>query len=238
MTEHSIGTREEWLAARKALLADEKKLTRQADELAQRRRDLPWVPVEKEYAFETEDGTKTLAELFEGRSQLLVFHLMMGPDWEEPCVGCSYSADHLDGSVAHLNAHDVTLVGMSRAPLESMAAYKRRIGWHFPWISSLGSDFNFDFGASYTEEQQRNGAEYNFAPIDHPNAEEHGLTSFALDDGVVYHTYSAYHRGTDALNPTWQLLDRAPRGREGEKHPDWPQRSDSYGERAGLQVRG
>jgi predicted dithiol-disulfide oxidoreductase (DUF899 family) len=129
VTEHTIGTREEWLVARKALLEDEKELTRRADELARRRRELPWVPVAKAYVFETEEGTRTLAELFDGRSQLLVFHLMMGPKWKDPCVGCSYSADHIDGSVAHLNAHDVTLVGVLRAPLERMVAYKRRIGW-------------------------------------------------------------------------------------------------------------
>ncbi len=228
MTENRIGTHEEWLAARKELLEREKQLTRQADEVARQRRELPWVPLEKQYTFETEQGAKTLAELFDGRSQLLVYHLMMGPEWQEPCVGCSFAADHLDGSVPHLNAHDVTLIGVSRAPLERMVAYKRRTGWRFPWVSSLGSDFNFDFGASFTEEQQRDGAEYNYVHVDDPGDEQHGFSAFALENGAVHHTYSTYHRGTDALNPTWQLLDRAPKGREDGSHPDWPRRSDAY----------
>ena len=228
MSTRTAGTREEWLSARRELLEREKELTRLGDEVARQRRELPWVPVEKNYEFQTTGGTKTLADLFDGRSQLLVFHLMMGPDWEELCVGCSYAADQLDGSVPHLNGHDVTLVGVSRAPLERIESYRRRMGWSFPWVSCLGSDFNFDFGASFTEEQQANGAEYNYAWLADPGDELHAFSAFALENGVVHHTYSAYDRGTDAMNPTWQLLDRAPRGREDANHPDWPRRGDEY----------
>lgn len=238
MTSHTTGTREEWLAARKELLAKEKELTRRSDELARQRQELPWVRVDKEYVFQTEDGPKTLAELFDGRSQLIVYHLMYGPDDDAACEGCTFYSDHLDGSVPHLNAHDVTLVCASRAPLEKLQAYKRRMGWKFPWVSSGGTDFNFDFGL-FTEEDRRTGTGYNF---DTPrraglnlftDAEMMGLSVFALEDGVVYHTYSTFDRGTDVLNGTWQLLDRAPQGRfkassEDDAAGDWPQRHDEY----------
>ena len=161
MTEHRTGTRDEWLAARRQLLEEEKDLTRRSDELARQRRELPWVRVSKEYVFATDDGTRTLAELFDGRSQLLVYHLMFGPDDEAACPGCSFYADHLDGSVAHLNQHDVTLLCASRAPLEKLRAYKRRMGWSFPWVSSHENDFNLDF-ALFTEEERRSGTGYNF----------------------------------------------------------------------------
>jgi predicted dithiol-disulfide oxidoreductase (DUF899 family) len=231
-----VGTREEWLAARVALLEREKALTRESDELARERQALPWVPVEKEYTFETEDGQKTLAELFDGRSQLLVYHFMFGPTvegWPEVgCPGCSFTADSLDGAAVHLPRHDVTFVAVSRAPLEQLQAYKRRMGWSFPWVSYGDSDFNLDF-AVFTEEGRRTGTGFNFgtpkhAEIDLRTEELHGLSAFALEDGVVYHTYSTYDRGTDALNATWQLLDRAPRGREDDQHPDWPRRHDEY----------
>jgi predicted dithiol-disulfide oxidoreductase (DUF899 family) len=237
MTDPKVGTREEWLAARVELLEREKALTRRSDELAQKRRELPWVPVEKEYSFETDEGTKTLAELFDGRSQLLVYHFMFGPSvegWPEAgCPGCSYTADSLDGAVVHLPPHDVTFVAVSRAPLERLDAYKRRMGWSYPWVSYGESDFNLDF-AVFTEEGRRTGKGFNFGTpkhaeeIDLRESELHGLSAFALQDDVVYHTYSTYDRGTDALNATWQLLDRAPKGRDDQSHPDWPRLHDEY----------
>jgi predicted dithiol-disulfide oxidoreductase (DUF899 family) len=231
-----VGTREEWLAARVELLDEEKELTRRSDELALKRRDLPWVPVEKDYRFETTDGTKTLAGLFGGRTQLLVYHFMFGPSvegWPEAgCPGCSYTADSLDGSVVHLEHHDVTFVAVSRAPLERLNEYKRRMGWSFPWVSYGESEFNLDFSV-FTEEGRRTGKGFNFGTPEHADAdlretELHGLSAFVLEEGVAYHTYSTYDRGTDALNATWQLLDRAPKGRDDESHPDWPRRHDEY----------
>jgi predicted dithiol-disulfide oxidoreductase (DUF899 family) len=237
MTEHQVGTQEEWLAARTALLEREKELTRQGDELARERRQLPWVAVEKAYSFETDEGTKTLAELFDGKSQLLVYHFMFGPTvegWPEAgCPGCSYTADSLDGAVVHLPPHDVMFVAVSRAPLERLNAYKRRMGWGFPWVSYGDSEFNLDF-AVFTEEGRRTGKGFNFGTpkhaeeIDLREQELHGLSAFALEGDVVYHTYSTYDRGTDVLNATWQLLDRTPKGREDEAHPDWPRLHDEY----------
>jgi predicted dithiol-disulfide oxidoreductase (DUF899 family) len=231
-----VGTREEWLAARVELLEREKELTRRSDELAKQRAELPWVPVEKEYRFETDEGTKTLAELFDGRSQLLAYHFMFGPTvegWPEAgCPGCSYTADSLDGAAVHLPHRDVTFVAVSRAPLERLDAYKRRMGWTFPWVSYGDSDFNLDFGA-FTEEERKTGSGFNFgtpkhaAEIDLRRDELHGMSAFALEDDVVYHTYSTYDRGTDALNATWQLLDRAPNGR-GDDFEGWPRRHDEY----------
>ena len=231
-----LGTREEWLEARIALLAEEKELTRRSDELARKRQALPWVPVDKDYRFETEDGTRSLAELFGGRSQLLVYHFMFGPSvegWPEAgCPGCSYTADSLDGAVVHLPHRDVTFVAVSRAPLERLHAYRERMGWSFPWVSYDDSDFNLDFSV-FTEEERRTGTGFNFgtakhaAEIDVRRDELHGLSAFAFDDGVVYHTYSTYDRGTDALNATWQLLDRTPKGR-GETFDGWPRRHDEY----------
>jgi predicted dithiol-disulfide oxidoreductase (DUF899 family) len=231
-----IGTREEWLAARVELLEREKELTRRSDELARQRTELPWVPIEKEYLFETEQGTKTLAELFDGRSQLLVYHFMFGPTvpgWpEEGCPGCSFTADSLDGSVVHLAHRDVTFVAVSRAPLDRLNAYEARMGWSFPWVSYDGSDFNLDFGV-FTEEERQTGRGFNFGTpkhadeIDLRSEELHGLSAFVLEDGVVYHTYSTYDRGTDVLNATWQLLDRTSKGR-GKDPEGWPQRHDKY----------
>jgi predicted dithiol-disulfide oxidoreductase (DUF899 family) len=236
MSVHEVGTREEWLAARVELLEREKELTRRSDELARQRQELPWVAVEKEYAFEANDGTKTLKELFDGRSQLLVYHFMFGPTvdgWPEAgCEGCSYTADTLDGAIAHLPHHDVTFVAVSSAPLERLNAYKQRMGWSFPWVSAGDSDFKLDF-AVFTDEGRRSGTGFNFGTakhgdIDLRDTELHGLSAFVLEDGVVYHTYSTYDRGTDALNATWQLLDRTPKGREDEAHPGWPRRHDEY----------
>jgi predicted dithiol-disulfide oxidoreductase (DUF899 family) len=211
---------------------------RQGDELARRRRKLPWVPVAKEYTFATDNGTKTLVDLFDGRSQLLVYHFMFGVgfrvDEQKPgCTGCSFVADHFDGVVPHLNGHDVTLVAESLAPLESLQAYAARMGWTFPWVSSLGSDFRYDFGAAFTEEQQRNGAEYNFKPVDRVAAQREGMSAFALQRGVVHHTYSTYARGVEQLMGTFGYLDVAPLGRneDSENTGAWWRRHDEYGKR-------
>jgi len=242
MTEHTLGTREEWLAAREQLLAREKELTRLSDDLARQRRRLPWVRVEKESVFETDEGARTLAELFDGRSQLLVYHLMYGPDDEAACPGCSFASDQWDGAVVHLDQHDVTFLCASRAPLEKLQAYKRRMGWKFPWVSSYGTDFNLDF-ALFTDEQRRTGTGFNFgtprraglriAPAAPDGDELMAFSAFALEDDVVFHTYSCYDRGTDVLNPVWQLLDRAPKGRfeapsEAAASGEWPRRHDEY----------
>jgi predicted dithiol-disulfide oxidoreductase (DUF899 family) len=247
----NIGTREEWLAARRELLAAEKEHTRRGDELARRRRALPRVAVEKEYGFDTEDGRKTLAELFEGRSQLLVYHFMFGPEYEAGCPSCSAIADGFNGIVPHL-AHraDVTMLCVSRAPLAKLLAYRERMGWTFPWASSYGGDFNYDFATSRSEEALREGGEYNFAAygdlapaLENPHViasaqrsgttpreyvkEAPGMSAFALADGVVYHTYSAYARGLDALWGAYQWLDRAPLGRNEEGSRAWQLR-DRY----------
>jgi predicted dithiol-disulfide oxidoreductase (DUF899 family) len=252
--DHRIGTREEWLAARLELLEAEKELTRRGDELARRRRELPWVRIDKEYPFETDEGPASLADLFRGRSQLLVYHFMFGPDYAAGCPSCSAIADGFDGSAVHLANHDVTLGAVSRAPLAKLQAYRRRMGWSFPWASSFGSDFNYDFQAGYTPEQQQAGVgEYNFRTMDiRPvlpsgegsswvaellagvgtdwatyTRERPGVSAFALEDGAVYHTYSAYARGLDGLWGMYQWLDRAPRGRN--EDGVWWRRHDEYG---------
>jgi predicted dithiol-disulfide oxidoreductase (DUF899 family) len=258
MTEHTIGTREEWLAARLELLEAEKELTRRSDELARRRQELPWVRIDKEYRFETDEGSASLQDLFRGRSQLLVYHFMFGPDYTAGCPACSAIADGFNGSVVHLANHDVMLWAVSRAPLEKLQAYKRRMGWSFPWASSFGSDFNYDFNTSITEEQQQSGVvEYNFRAMDvRPSLEAGqqspiaeiaaglgtdlatytreapGMSAFAFEDGVVYHTYSAYARGLDALWGMYQWLDRAPRGRNESNVVGavWFRRHDEYDE--------
>ena len=231
--ETKVGTREEWLTARKELLVREKELTHLSDELARQRRELPWVPVEEPYLFETNDGPRTLAELFDGRSQLIVYHFMHGPNTPEGCLGCTFATDSFDGTVAHLNAHDVTFVLASRSPLETLNAYKERMGWDIPWVSSGGSDFNRDFSA-WTEEDRENGTGWNFgtpsgAWVDVAHDQElMALSAFALENGVVYHTYTCYDRGTDVLNTAWGLLDRAPKGRDEGAGEDWPRRHDEY----------
>ena len=254
--QHQIVSREEWLAARLGLLKEEKELTRRSDELARRRQELPWVRVDKEYRFETDEGSASLADLFRGRSQLLVYHFMFGPDYTAGCPSCSSIADGFNGFVVHLANHDVTLSAVSRAPLAKLQAYKRRMGWSFPWASSLGGDFNFDFNVSLTEEQQREGAvEYNYRrerlrrgigdaltkrgeePVAELAAmtgtdvatytrERPGMSAFVLEDGVVYHTYSTYARGLDGLWGMYQWLDRAPKGRN--ETGIWWRRHDEY----------
>jgi predicted dithiol-disulfide oxidoreductase (DUF899 family) len=260
---HKTGTRKQWLAARLKLLEAEKELTRRSDDLAKRRQKLPWVRIDKEYRFETDEGGASLADLFRGRSQLLVYHFMFGPDYTAGCPACSAIADGFDGLVVHLANHDVTLSAVSRAPLPKLQAYKRRMGWTFPWASSLGSDFNSDFNVWFTEEQQRKGGiEYNYRreaaagepgagktvpkwqsrvlpPVDFATMtgtdlatytrERPGMSAFVLEDGVVYHTYSAYARGLDGLWGMYQWLDRAPMGRN--ETGLWFRRHDEYDKR-------
>ena len=233
MPPHTTGTREVWLAARRELLVAEKQHMRQGDELARMRQDLPWVPIDKEYLFDTDWGAKTLVELFCGRSQLLVYHFMFGygdqvDDLNPGCRGCSFVADHFDAVLPHLNGHDVTLVAESIAPLGELRWYKQRMGWRFPWVSSLGSDFKYDFGAAFTEEQQRNGAEYNFRRTDDPGEQAPGMSVFVLSDGVVHHTYSTYGRGVEQLMGTYRYLDLAPLGRNEQTPADWWRRHDEY----------
>ena len=250
MTKHMTGTRKEWLAARLELLEAEKELTRRSDELARRRQELPWVRIDKEYRFETDEGSASLADLFRGRSQLLVYHFMFGPDYTAGCPSCSAIADGFDGFVVHLANHDVTLSAVSRAPLVKLQAFKRRMGWTFPWASSFGGDFNPDFAVGFTEEQQRDGIEYNYrreaalvreAGGEGPVAEfaamvgtdvatytreRPGMSAFAFEDGVVYHVYSSYARGVDGLWGMYQWLDRAPKGRN--ETGVWWRRHDEY----------
>jgi predicted dithiol-disulfide oxidoreductase (DUF899 family) len=254
MSDRKTGTRDEWLAARLKLLEAEKALTRRGDELAQMRQELPWVRMDKGYRFETDEGAATLADLFRGRSQLLVYHFMFGPDYEAGCPSCSSIADGFNGFVVHLANHDVTLCAVSHAPLAKLQAFKQRMGWSFPWASSFGSDFNYDFHTSFTKEQEQSGAiEYNFreekvqatpAGDETPSwaatfasyagtdrqtygREAPGMSAFALEDGVVYHTYSAYARGVDGLWGMYQWLDRAPLGRNETDDP-WYRHHDRY----------
>jgi predicted dithiol-disulfide oxidoreductase (DUF899 family) len=255
MTTHITGTREDWLAARLGLLQEEKELTRRSDELARRRQELPWVRVNKAYRFETDAGSISLQELFRGRSQLLVYHFMFGPDYKAGCPSCSSIADGFNGIFVHLENHDVAFSAVSRAPLAKLQAYKRRLSWTFPWASSFGGDFNSDFNISFTEQQQREGGvEYNYRrePVFESRPSEPGfgkgaraqmaatcgtdaatfhrdrpgLSAFALEDGVVYHTYSTYARGLDGIWGMYQWLDRAPKGRSDTGV--WWRRHDEY----------
>jgi predicted dithiol-disulfide oxidoreductase (DUF899 family) len=244
MTDHKVLGREEWATAREDLLTREKEYTRLGDELAEERRDLPWLEVEKEYRFETDEGTRTLAELFDGRSQLLVYHFMFGPSYEAGCTTCSSIADAVNGVVPHLNAHDVTMLFVSQGPLEKLQAYKRRMGWSFPWASSANSDFNFDLGFSSSEEATREWVEpilEQLPPIAGRNAddsgtdivgyltERQGFSVFVLDDGVVYLTYSTGARGVEFLMSYYGFLDRTPTGREeGDRFQLWIRRHDEY----------
>jgi predicted dithiol-disulfide oxidoreductase (DUF899 family) len=241
MPEHGVGTREQHQAVREELLEREKELTRRTDELARERRELPWVRVEKEYEFDTDDGKKTLAELFDGRSQLLVYHFMFGPRYEAGCPVCSSGADTYDGAVPHLNARDVTFLCDSRAPLERLQDYKKRMGWSFPWVSSLDSDFRFDFGVSQTDEQAAQLVEGDLpaavaqiaAACGTDSAgyltEAPGLSAFALEDGAVYHTYSTYARGLEILMGFYPMLDRVSKGRDEEGETEfWIRRHDEY----------
>ena len=252
-TRHEVATREEWLAARMQLLAKEKELTRRSDEVARQRRGLPWVRIDREYRFDTDEGAASLADLLEGRSQLLVYHLMFGPDYTAPCPSCSAIADGFNGVAVHLANHDVMLTAVSRAPLAKLQACKRRMGWSFPWASSHGGDFNFDYSVGFTAHQQAaEGIEYNYRreramPVEPapavPNPSSHsamcgvdratylrerpGMSAFVLEDGVVYHTYSTYARGLDALWGMYPWLDRAPLGRNEPDGPWW-RRHDEY----------
>lgn len=249
MTDHQTATREEWLAARLELLEAEKALTRSRDELARRRRELPWVRVDKDYRFATGAGEASLADLFGGRSQLIVYHFMFGPEYTAGCPSCSAIADGFDGSVIHLANHDVAFCAVSRAPLPKLEDYQRRMGWRFPWASSHGSDFNYDFGVTHTEEEWRAGTvAYNYRTMDFRPAERHpalaawaagvgtdfgtyrregpGMSAFVLEDGVVYHTYSSYERGIDDLWGMYAWLDRAPLGRH--EAGMWWRRHDEY----------
>jgi predicted dithiol-disulfide oxidoreductase (DUF899 family) len=254
MPAHNTGTRQEWLAARLALLQAEKELTRKADELARLRQALPWVPVDKAYRFETDEGSAGLTDLFRGRSQLLVYHFRFGPDWTAGCPLCSMIADAINGAFVHLANHDVMLWAVARAPLARLQSYRRRMGWSFPWASSQGSDFNFDFSTSFTKEQQAEGIEYNFhrepnvqwrpggegggagaeatlAAIWGADApayarERPGMSAFALEDGDLYHTYSTYARGIDPFLSVYHWLDRAPKGRN--ESGVWWRRRDEY----------
>jgi len=251
MTSHKTGTHAQWLAGRLELLEAEKELTKRGDELSRRRQELPWVRVDKEYRFETDQGSASLADLFAGRSQLLIYHFMFGPDYTAGCPSCSAIADGFNGSVPHLAGHDVTLCAVSRAPLAKIQAYRQRMGWSFPWASSYGSDFNFDFGVAHTREEWEAGAApYNFTEQDlRPASGEEGsydafsqsivgtdwqtyrregpgMSAFVLDNGVVYHTYSTYGRGLDILWGMYQWLDRAPLGRN--ETGTWLRRHDEY----------
>jgi predicted dithiol-disulfide oxidoreductase (DUF899 family) len=248
MTKHTTGTRKEWLTARLELLDAEKELTRRSDELARRRQELPWVRLEKEYRFETDEGNASLADLFRGRSQLLIYHFMFGPDYTAGCPSCSAIADGFNGFVVHLANHDVTLSAVSRAPLAKLQTYKRRMGWTFPWASSFGTDFNADFSVKFTEEQQREGGiEYNYrrekpfkdggegavafaattgTDVATFTRERPGMSTFAVDDGIVYHAYSTYARGLDGLWGMYPWLDRAPQGRN--ETDAWWRRHDEY----------
>ena len=256
MTTHATATRDEWLKARLQLLQAEKEHTRRGDELARQRQALPWMRVDKQYRFDTDEGPATLADLFKGRSQLLVYHFMFGPDYQAGCPSCSAIADGFNGIAVHLANHDVMLTAVSRAPLAKLQAYKRRLGWTFPWASSHGGDFNFDFNVSFTEQQQRAGTiEYNYERGGHAMDEttqvppavaqiaqgcgtdvatfardRPGLSTFVLEDGVIYHTYSTYARGLDGVWSMYQWLDRAPKGRN--EQGVWWRRNDEYGQLA------
>jgi predicted dithiol-disulfide oxidoreductase (DUF899 family) len=241
LTEHKVGTREEWQEARNALLDREKELTHHNDELARERRELPWVPLEKDYSFETVDGTKSLAQLFDGRSQLMTYHFMFGPAYDAGCPVCSSAADTFNGAVPHLKARDVTFLCVSRGPLEKLQDYKRRMGWQFDWVSSAGTDFNFDFQVSATDEQLAQFLGGDLPPVVEKLAkacgtdaagyltEAPGLSAFALSDGVVHHTYSTYQRGLEILMGFYPMLDRTPKGRdEGDSEEFWIRRHDEY----------
>ena len=229
--QHSVVSQEQWVVARKELLAREKELTRQRDVVSRYRRELPWVRVEKKYVFEDRDGQLSLADLFAKRSQLIVYHFMLGPGWKEGCDSCSFLADHIDGALPHLEHHDVSLVVVSRAPLAEIEAFKNRMGWRFPWVSSFGSDFNLDYQVSFTRESMAGGEVfYNYRRRDsQTEGEAPGLSVFFKDtDAVIYHTYSTYARGGDLLLGTYNYLDLTPKGRNEASPMDWVRLHDRY----------
>jgi predicted dithiol-disulfide oxidoreductase (DUF899 family) len=227
-----VVSRDEWLAARKELLVKEKELTRQRDTVSAQLRELPWVKVDKEYVFDTPQGKKTLGELFEGRSQLIVYHFMLGPNWKEGCVGCSFLVDHVGGVLLHLEQHDVKFVAVSRGPLAEIRAFQKRMGWNFQWVSSNGNDFNYDYHVSFTPEEMASGKIfYNFELRDGQGGEEQaGVSVFYRDDaGNIFHTYSTYGRGGESFLTTYNYLDITPKGRNEEKNlGDWVRHHDKY----------
>jgi predicted dithiol-disulfide oxidoreductase (DUF899 family) len=230
---HKVISREEWLDARRGLLAKEKEFTRLRDQLSQARRELPWVKIEKDYLFDGPNGKETLSDLFEGRSQLIIYHFMYGPDWEEGCPSCSFWADNFNGIGIHLNHRDITLIAVSRAPLDQLEAYKARMGWSFKWVSSLGNDFNFDYQVSFTPEQVEKGEMiYNYRPGGFSGEEAPGISIFYKNEqGEVFHTYSCYSRGLDMLNGAYHYMDLAPKGRDEDDLPytmAWLRRHDQY----------
>ena len=230
---HPVVSPEEWLAARKAFLAKEKEFTRLRDELSRQRRELPWEKVDKRYVFDGPNGKETLVELFEKRSQLIVYHFMFSPEWDEGCPHCSFWADNFNGIGVHLNHRDVTFVAISRAPLAKIESFKKRMGWSFKWVSSFHSDFNYDFHVSFTPEQLRNGtALYNYTDSDPGDADREGTSVFYKDEsGAVFHTYSAYARGIDLVNTAYNYLDLAPKGRDEDSldgAQDWVRYHDRY----------
>jgi len=232
--QNPVVSREEWLEARRSLLLKEKEATHFRDKVNAERMALPWVKVDKNYTFDTPQGQKSLADLFDGRSQLMVYHFMFGPEWEAGCPGCSFLADHLDGTLPHLNHHDVTLVAVARAPLAKIEAYKQRMGWKFPWVSSFGSDFNFDYHVSFTpEDLAKDKVFYNFSPIAPSDANDElpGLSAFYRNEkGEVFHTYSSYARGAEEILGTLMILDHAPKGRNEDSTMDFVKRHDEYEE--------
>lgn len=230
---HPVVSREAWLASRKELLRREKEFTRLGDAIAAERRALPWVKVDKNYVFEAPDGQRSLADLFEGRSQLFVYHFMFGPDWKEGCKSCSYVADHFDGTTVHLAARDVTFAVVSRASMEAITPFKRRMGWQFPWYSSAGTDFNYDFGVAFSREQvEGDDPVYNYGSEIPPIEDLHGASVFFKDaNGTIYHTYSTYGRGLDHVMNTYNFLDMMPKGRDEDNDPHimaWVRHHDRY----------
>lgn len=230
--EHKVVSEKQWLAARKKLLVEEKKFSKLRDKLNQKRRDLPWVKVEKEYVFESPDGKETLSELFNGKSQLIIYHFMFGPGWGEGCPHCSFWADHYDGTLAHLPHRDTTLILVSRAPYTEIEPFKKRMDWRIKWVSSAGNDFNFDYNVSFTPEQIRTGKmTYNYRPHEMKIEEREGVSAFYKDSkGVIYHTYSSYERGIDLMNTTYNFLDLTAKGRDEnpEHSQDWVRYHDEY----------
>jgi predicted dithiol-disulfide oxidoreductase (DUF899 family) len=234
MQTHSVVSRDEWLIKRRALLAREKEAIHLRDAVNAERQALPWVKVDTEYVFESSEGKKTLAELFDGRSQLVVYHFMFGPDWEAGCPGCSFFSDHVGGMLTHLNHHDVTFLAVSRAPMDKIAAYKKRMGWQFPWVSSFGTTFNHDYRVSFSQDELASGSvDYNYTatPREEAHDELPGLSAFYKDEvGDVFHTYSTYARGLEDMVGTLLLLDRAPLGRNETGPLSWVRRHDEYEE--------